>query len=76
MVSKTTRNAHNRLNRSWCKHALDNLSDEDLLKLENSPHPKIPGETEFDYALWCKSKAYIGALINLFKKHNIEVPCL
>lgn len=76
MVSKTTRNRNNRLNRSWCKDALDDLSGSDFMKLENSPHPKIPGKTEFDYALWCMTTANIGAMINLFKKHHIQIPCV
>lgn len=76
MVSKTTRNAHNRLNRKFCFNSIDSLSDEDFLKLEKSPHPKIPGKSEFDYALWCASKAYIGALVNLYKKHGIDTTYL
>lgn len=76
MVSKSTRNAHNKLNRKHCFRAIDDLTLEESSKLERSSHPKIPGKTEYDYALWCASKAYVGALVNLFKKHGIDTTYL
>jgi hypothetical protein len=74
MVSKTTRRAHNRLNKTLCGRIMDDVTGKEFVAMDKKPHPKgLSGKTMGDYALWLMSKGYVGGLVNLLRSQGITI---
>lgn len=74
MVSKTTRRAHNRMNKNLCGRIMDDVTAREFVVMDKQPHPKgLQGKSMADYALWLMSKGYVGGLVNLLRSQGITI---